>query len=261
MPWIRICLELNQKSGTLFKIDLNYSIDKFMRIMIHLLGETNAVLSPDNRWMVTRSMKNNMTVWDANTCREMHSLIGHTSLIIECTFSSNSLMVISWAHDCTVRIWDVRTGHDIQKFTVIQNTPYNYVGLASASLSSDCRLVVTAVTDHSAEPDEHRDYDQPDPPILCIWDVKSGIILRKIYLPKPLYSAYTVLFSRDIRRIITTAYSRYGSVSSTIILSTECPIAQHAHTAIKAVFESYKMWDDRMVHYVALYAGLLLGLK
>jgi WD40 repeat protein/tRNA A-37 threonylcarbamoyl transferase component Bud32 len=80
-------------------------------------GFWGVAFSPDGRRLITGSQDGRLTLWEADTGRELHTvrgLSGGPSLAV--AFSPDGRWVISAGGDCAVRVWDAATLEPAQTF-------------------------------------------------------------------------------------------------------------------------------------------------
>ncbi len=86
---------------------LTFSPDGF-----HLFAHSTMPSDMTNNSVIT-SRSSLVEVWDARTGYERRSLLGHTGLIREISFSSDRLRVLTVSGDQTVKVWDRHTGNEL----------------------------------------------------------------------------------------------------------------------------------------------------
>ena len=55
-------------------------------------------------------MDNTAKLWDVETGKERHTLLGHTAEIVSLNFTTDGTKIITGSFDHTVKVWDVRSG-------------------------------------------------------------------------------------------------------------------------------------------------------
>lgn len=60
--------------------------------------------------IVTGSFDNTVSLWDPNTGRRLHTLIGHRAEISSAQFSYDGSIIATGSMDKTCKLWDARTG-------------------------------------------------------------------------------------------------------------------------------------------------------
>src|SRR4029077_18180423 len=89
------------------------------------MQEVQAVaLSRDGHWLAAENSNNKVTLWDATTGREAHSLQSNKPLgvlgsnwVYSIAFSPDGRWLASAVDDKTIRLWDVKTGLMVRDFT------------------------------------------------------------------------------------------------------------------------------------------------
>ncbi len=115
-----------------------------------------ATISPDGNTAATASYDPNefggiIRVWDLRRGQLLREMVGHTDVITTLDFSPDGTKVISGAWDRTVRIWDVASGTEIERFDTLDDRlvsvrygPFDDFVLAAAgreSGSTDTRIL------------------------------------------------------------------------------------------------------------------------
>jgi WD40 repeat protein len=79
-----------------------------------------------------------ITVWDVGSGAKLHTLAGHSGLVIRVAFSPDGTQLASAAFDKLAKVWDVRSGQELM--TLYGNTS-NVFGVA---FSPDSARLATA---------------------------------------------------------------------------------------------------------------------
>jgi WD40 repeat protein len=81
----------------------------------HAWGITGLAITPDGRRIVTASADRSIRVWDAESGKELRSLVGHAAGVGDVDVSSSGKVAISAGNwDGTVRVWDLDTGTELR---------------------------------------------------------------------------------------------------------------------------------------------------
>ncbi len=164
------------------------------------IRSTSAVFSPDGKLVVTASDDNTAKVWDVATGKEVHTLAGHTSLVISAVFSPDGKLVVTASLTTPPRcgMWRrVGGAHP--------GRPRRW--LYSAVFSPNGKLVVTASGDNTAK----------------VWDVATG---EEVYtLAGHVGPVNSAVFSPDGKLVVTasddaTARTWYASLDD-LLAATE----------------------------------------
>ena len=96
--------------------------------------------------MATGSMDNTAKLWDVNSGKEIHTLLGHTAEIVSLNFNTNGRQVITGSFDHTIKLWDVGTGKCIHTLSghhgEISSTQFNFSSelCISGSIDRTCKI-------------------------------------------------------------------------------------------------------------------------
>eukprot|EP01105_Mastigella_eilhardi_P019923 TRINITY_DN470_c0_g1_i2.p1 TRINITY_DN470_c0_g1~~TRINITY_DN470_c0_g1_i2.p1 ORF type:complete len:2366 (+),score=662.97 TRINITY_DN470_c0_g1_i2:216-7313(+) len=93
-------------------------------------GVTAAAFSSDGRLLVCASKDCTLKVFDVATGKELGTMIGHSSPIMDCCFSQDGRLIASAAWDMTAKVWDASSftetltikGHD-ERLSAVTFTP------------------------------------------------------------------------------------------------------------------------------------------
>jgi hypothetical protein len=121
----------------------------------------NRVWSADSKWVATVStdfLGTNPVVrtWDGETGKRLGTLLGHSELVFDVTFSSDGKRVVTASEDRTARIWDAATGEEL--LLLKGHTS----GLNAADFDPQGRFVLTSAEDRTAR----------------LWDATTGKQVR-----------------------------------------------------------------------------------
>lgn len=120
--------------------------------------------SPEGKYVVTGSNDSTAKLWDISTGKEIRSFKGHSPFyttsdktesvckIYDARFSPDGKYVVTAGSDKTARLWDVRTGKEIQTFSG------HSLPVKSVEFSPDGNYIVTGSNDGTIK----------------MWDVKTG---------------------------------------------------------------------------------------
>jgi WD40 repeat protein len=109
------------------------------------------VNSPDGR-LILQGKQNTAVLIEAATKQEIHSLVGHSDLVLTATFSADGRYVATGSFDSTIRLWDTSTGKQIRNFTG------HRAAVLSIAFAAEGRRLVSGSTDGT----------------LRFWDLETG---------------------------------------------------------------------------------------
>ena len=145
-------------------------------------GVQAVALSRDGHWLAAENSSDTVTLWDATTGQETHTLTSNKSLgvlgsnwVYSIAFSPDGRWLASGVDDKTVRLWDVATGRIVRDLTGLRRT------VMYASFSPDGRWLACGDDDKN----------------IRIWDTSTGEEIRRLSGHKK--AIYAVVFSPDGR--------------------------------------------------------------
>ena len=109
----------------------------------HTGGVYSLALSSDGTRIVSGSF-GQVEVWDARSGRIL-LLLGHTGSVMSVAPSSDGTRIVSGSSDCTVKVWDARSGKNL--LTLKGHTGYVY----SVAISSDGTRIVSGGKDKTVK--------------------------------------------------------------------------------------------------------------
>jgi WD40 repeat protein len=153
----------------------------------------SAVFSPDGTKVVTASGDGTARIWDVESGKELHKLEMFTtfvlgdkeerigSQVLSAVFSPDGKTVVSSSNDNIIRIWDVESGKESQRFEG------HSIIVFRADFSSDGSKIISCGHDNTAR----------------IWEVSSGKELR--CLAGHADYVRSAEFSPDEKKVFTTS--------------------------------------------------------
>ena len=159
----------------------------------------SAEFSPDGRWLVTAGWDHTARIWNVQTGRAEHKLLGqHTDDINDAVFSPDGRQVLTASDDGTAVLWNIET----ESPAVILRGHGKRIN--SAVFSQDGRWILTASDDRTAR----------------VWDAKTGKEL--LVLKGHEWAVQSAEFSKDGQRIITA-----GDDNTARVWKLTKPVAQN----------------------------------
>ena len=158
-----------------------------------------AAYSPDSQTIVTGNQAGKVHFWDVSTGELKNTFTGDRGIIFNITYAPDgkTIAVVSSYND-RVLLRDAKTGkHKVTLehfglidtiFLILQNREYD---INSIAYSPDGKTIVTG-----------GDYYTVEKGTVYLWDARTGIRKRVIF--KGAGAVYTVVFSKDGKRIIAT---------------------------------------------------------
>ncbi|MCP4699568.1 MAG: AAA family ATPase [Gammaproteobacteria bacterium] len=147
-------------------------------------GRASALaLSPDGTRLATGGYDSNITLWDTETGKPMHSFSGHTQQIIRLSFSASGKLLASASYDDTARLWKINSGDSLHIFKHTGN-------VRSLSFSPDGKRLATGGDDKN----------------IRLWNVATGRIIRRLQGHRAKISA--LRFAADGRYLASGGYDR-----------------------------------------------------
>jgi DNA-binding beta-propeller fold protein YncE len=203
---------------------------------------TDVAFSPDGETIITAGGLNNarrsageLKIWDAESGELLHTLTGHTKMVLSVACSPDGKLIASGGFDRTVRIWNAETGvqtalfkgdsaarsltfsrdgktlvaglgwsgdvkfWDTATFRELRTLKAKNLYLFSVALSPDGKRLAAAGVER--DPDSDRAY--PDRGRVHIWDLASGKSLPPIPLSN---HASGVVFSTDGKYVLVASH-------------------------------------------------------
>ena len=192
----------------------------------HSFYVNSAVLSSDNRWMVSGSGDNTIKLWDVASGRVIKTFEGHTNQVRSVSLSVDNRRLVSGSDDNSVKLWDVEKGVLLKTFEGHTDR------VNSVSLSVDNRRVVSGSYDNSVKlwdvekgvllktfeghtnrvnsvslsVDNRRVVSGSDDNSVKLWDVEKGALLKTFEGHE--YAVNSVFLSVDNRRVVSGSYDK-----------------------------------------------------
>jgi WD40 repeat protein len=130
------------------------------------------MLFPDNKQIAVGDRNHSIKIWNANTGKLMHTLLGHTDHIRSLSYSSDSKQIVSASFDSIIKIWNSLTGKLIQTLTDDAQKKFS---LPSVCYSPNNKKIISAFNN------------------IKVWDVSTGQLTNTI--GEPTSTIYTVCCS------------------------------------------------------------------
>ena len=165
----------------------------------------NAAFSADGRRIASGSCSTDITVWDADTFREVQVLTGHSDLITSVAFSPDGTKLASACVDKTIRVWDVAESKTVVALAghrdLITDLCFSPDGrsLASSDMDSTVKVweVASGLQTHSLRRHDGYVYGvrfAPDGETIAsvgidgminVWSSKTGSLIRSMTAADP----------------------------------------------------------------------------
>jgi eukaryotic-like serine/threonine-protein kinase len=182
----------------------------------------SAAFSPDGSRLVTADKDKTAGIWDSESGQSVAFLRGHEAGLFSAAFSPDGTRVVTASADKTVRIWDANTGQllaiDRGHESSVWSAQFSPDGTLLVTASSDgtarvslmASQMVTAMPGHLREvrasfgPDTARVLTFSAEGVAQLWGTTTG---ARVWRRGGLASPWTVAFSPDGRRIVTSDFS------------------------------------------------------
>lgn len=129
------------------------------RTFMNTVGVSGCAINPDGTYLASASNNHMLKIWDIDTGKIRHTLIGHRekSKINTCAFSPDGRWLVSASSDGTLKIWNAITGE-------LRRTLADTAQVNGCVISPDGTYLVSAGSDKT----------------LKVWDFSTGEILRTL---------------------------------------------------------------------------------
>ncbi len=188
--------------------------------------------SPDNQILLGGKNDGVVWMWDTQSGKELHQLVGHTELVHSVVFSSDGRYVLSGSDDKTARLWDAQSGQSLRQF--LGHTQ----GVRAVAFSPDALTVLTGSDDKTGR----------------LWDALTGKELKQFVGHSA--SVKAVAFSPDGKYVATGSDDQTARVwdastgkelrqllghTSTVSLMTYSPDGRFILTG--STDQTARLWD------------------
>ena len=112
---------------------------------------------------------------------------GHSDIVYSVAFSADGKRIVSGCRDKTIRIWDVETGKELQKY---EGHSYSVISVAFSA-------------------DEKRIFSGSEDKTVRIWNVETGKELKQYEGHSSFVNS--VAFSADGKRIVSGIFFEFGT--------------------------------------------------
>jgi WD40 repeat protein len=99
-------------------------------------------------WITTTFNGSNLDVWDAESGDHLTEMAGHTGIVYALAVNADGSRIATGSDDGTVRIWDPRSGVQLQKLTPesgIIDVALDPAGTRAATTGDDGRVTIWAL--------------------------------------------------------------------------------------------------------------------
>ena len=134
------------KTGRQAKFDVIANLQRFVRGVIGDDGQNGAEHLFTGNLCISGSIDRTCKLWDVNSGKEIHTLLGHTAEIVSLNFNTDGRQVITGSFDHTIKLWDVGTGKCIHTLSghhgEISSTQFNFSSelCISGSIDRTCKI-------------------------------------------------------------------------------------------------------------------------
>lgn len=151
-----------------------------------------AAYSPDGTRLIAARSDDTATIVDAASGAILHTLTGHSDIVLDASFSPDGHRVVTVSRDGTAKVWDAATGELVWTLahgdgvpSLAQTASVDRTGryMATGAFSRDGRYLVTAAGTSA-----------------WIWDLQTGKLTRELVHDDSVFSAS---FSPDGTSILT----------------------------------------------------------
>ena len=108
-------------------------------------------ISPDGKRIAAGGSNHAVKIWDATSCVELLTLLGHNRRVINSAFSPDGKRIVSGAYDGTIIVWDAENAKELM-------TLKGHKDRAGAYFSPDGTRIISGSVDKT----------------LIVWDAKTG---------------------------------------------------------------------------------------
>ena len=92
--------------------------------------------SPDGVLLASSDRSGGLVVWEGDTGREFHNLVGHKSGVTDVSWRADSNVLASSSEDGTIKLWEMDNGREIRSFSGAEGQ-----GVQAVEFARDGRLV------------------------------------------------------------------------------------------------------------------------
>jgi WD40 repeat protein len=213
-------------------------------VELHQESVNAVAICADGQQVVSASSDKTLKVWDLETGRKIHTLIGHKDIVHAVAVTPDGQCAVSASSDATLKVWDLRTGRELSTFKGHGNS------VTAAAVTPDGQHAVSGSWDETIK----------------IWELGSGRELTTLTGHKTVVTALAI--TTDGRHVVSGSWDQTLKVWEIKSGREVCTFAGHMDriTAVAVVpdrrlaisasrDQTIRLWDLESARELDIFRG------